>query len=258
LANRRLEYANTKGMIGPQLKGCAQNNPLFRMARISLPITLETHEGSIFQICDSAGVRGKEANEVYHSLDAVRVWRDRFEHLHGDFLGCIHCSNPDDPPDLVLNFSNEVVEAEHTRLEPAHYGWMGDLQRKECPDQCIFVPSVSLVPQTRTELLADMLLPEKVALDTRSELHESLRFCLGVMRKKIEIRAGGLLVIQVNPLMFGYLKPMAELVHSLLSPQPNLIRGWTILLHCRRGSVESYLIAPNEKLQCRTNERPPL
>jgi hypothetical protein len=228
------------------------------MARISLPITLETHEGAIFQICDSAGVRGKEANEVYYSLDAVRVWRDRFEYLYGDFLGCVHCSNPDDPPDLVLNFSNEVVEVEHTRLEPAHHGWMKDLQSRDCPDQCIFVPSVSWAPQTRVELLAEMLLPQEVALDARSELNESVQFCLGVIRKKIEIREGGLLVIQVDPPMSGDLKPMAELVHSSLSPQSDLIRGWTILLHGRRDFVESYLIAPHEELQCRTNDRPPL
>ncbi len=79
------------------------------MASTPLQIDFETPESSIFSNCDAAGLKWKEAEEVYHSLDAVRFWRDRFEKQFGKLFNCVHHSNPDDPPDLILNFATAPV-----------------------------------------------------------------------------------------------------------------------------------------------------
>lgn len=226
------------------------------MAKTPLTITLDTPEGSIFPICNAAGLKAKEANEVYHSIDAVRVWRDRFEALYGELLHCVHHSNPDDPPDLTCIFRAAAVGVEHTRLEPSHYGWMNALHQQECPDQCITVPSITSRPKGRAELLSTMLSPGGDWSDVETDTNEWQRHCLSLISKKIKDRPAGVLVIQDVSLNAGsQLRPIVEAIHAILSPQPDSIRGWTILLHSRGSSVQfnSYLIAPRENLQTRSS-----
>ena len=224
------------------------------MANTPLNISLDTPEDSIFPICDTVGLGGKEANEVYHSLDAVRVWRDRFEHLHGELLHCVHHSNPDDPPDLTLMFRDGSVEVEHTRLEPFPYGWMKALHREECPDECVTEPSITAQPKTRRDLLSTMLSLDGAWSDVQTDTDEWYRYCLALIRKKIEPRPAGILVIQDVSLGFeSQLRPIAESIHRTLSPRPNLIRDWTILLHSRSNPIQfnSYLIVAHQVLQHR-------
>jgi len=227
------------------------------VAHTRLQINFETPEGSIFPICRDAGVTGDGANEVYHSLDAVRVWRDRFEKLFGEFRSCVHHSNPDDPPDLTFDFSGGPVEVEHTRLEPSHLGWTNALHSEVCPDQCITLPSISQQPRNRKELLEIMLVGGGDWSDVGADLSDWFRFLLGLIWKKIEHRSEGILVIQDHSLFFDdHLRPLAEAVHALLSPRPKLIQNCTILLHSRSNPIQfcSYLITGEEALQRRSDE----
>lgn len=224
------------------------------MAHTQLQIRFDTPERSIGHVCQTAGLNGKEANEVYHSMDALRAWKDRFETLYGDLENCIHHSNPDDPPDLTFRFSRVSVGVEHTRLQPSHLGWANALHHSECPDQCVTVPSISQQPKSRRELLDIMLNREGEWTDVVADMNEWFRYLVGHILKKIEHRSDGVLVIQ-NLSVFHelQLRPLAKAVHSLLSPRPDLIQNWTILLHSRANSVQfnSYLIVGGEELQRR-------
>ena len=227
------------------------------MAHTRLQINFETPENSIFPICRAQGVTDDGANEVYHSLDALRVWRDRFERLFGELNGCIHHSNPDDPPDLTFDFSGGPVEVEHTRLEPSHLGWTNALHSEVCRDQCITLPSISQQPRNRKELLEIMLLGGGNWSDVIADMSDWFRFLLELIRKKIEHHPEGVLVIQDLSLSFDdQLRPLAEAVHALLSPRPKMIQNWTILLHSRSNPIQfcSYLITGGEALQRRSNE----
>ena len=96
--------------------------------------------------------------------------------------------------------------------------------------------------------------------DFGSEMNEWLRFLIGRIRKKIEHRTDGVLVIQdVSVFHESQLHPLAEGVHACLAPRPNLIQNWTILLHSRKNSVQfnSYLIAGGEELQRRIQDVEP-
>lgn len=227
------------------------------MAQTRLQINFETPEDSIFSICRAKGVAGDGANEVYHSLDALRVWRARFENLLGELNACVHHSNPDDPPDLTFDFAGGPVEVEHTRLEPSHLGWTNALHNEVCPDQCITLPSISQQPSNRKELLEIMLLGRGDWSDAIADMSDWFKFLLGLIRKKIEHRPGGVLVIQDLSLYTDdQLRPLAEAVHALLSPRPKMIQNWTILLLSRRNPIQfcSYLITGGEALQRRSNE----
>src|SRR5258708_3606377 len=100
-------------MQGPRWQ--AKDGVLFlqsRMAIRTLNLNFDTPDDTIFGVCDAAGLKGDACNEVYHSLDALRVWRARFESLHGPFLKCEYHSNPDDPPDLTFRFSEASIPVE--------------------------------------------------------------------------------------------------------------------------------------------------
>lgn len=226
------------------------------MARTPLQINFDTAEDSIFPICRAAGVEGKEANEVYHSWDALRLWRDLFESRLGALSECIHHSNPDDPPDLTFAFDHGHLEVEHTRLEPSHFGWAHALHHRKCPDQCITLPSISQQPKNQGDLLSVMLTLGGDWSDVESEMNDWFRFLINLIRKKIEHRSGGVLVIQDVSLNFeSQLRPLAEAVHTLLSPRRGLIQDWKILLHSRSNSIQylSYLITAGEGLRSRSN-----
>ncbi len=230
-----------------------ERHPNF-MPKTPLQINLETLTESVASICITAGLKGKELGEVHHSLDAVRAWRDRFECLHGNLEGCIHHSNPDDPPDLTLCFGAAYLEVEHTRLTPPVHGWVDALRRKECSNQTITVPSITFQPKNRQDLLSAMLARGGGWSDASADFKEWLRYTLGVIQKKIENRSTGILVSQDTSLIFeGQLTPIAEVVHGLLSPRSDLLQNWTILIHSRSNSLQflSYLIAANEELQIR-------
>jgi len=221
------------------------------MPHTQLQIRFDTPDSSIGQICQTAGLSGKEANEVYHSMDALRAWKERFEALYGDLESCVHHSNPDDPPDLTFHFSRLSVGVEHTRLEPSHLGWTNALHHGECSDQCVAIPSITQRPRSRKELMDLMLIPGSDSTDLVTDMNEWLRYLIELIRKKIEHRPEGVLVIQdVSVLYESQLRPLAEAVHALLSPHPNLIQNWTILLHSRPNPVEfnSYLITGGEEL----------
>ena len=227
------------------------------MARTLLQINFETPKSSIFQICRAEGVTDDEANEVYHSLDALCVWRVRFENLFGELHACVHHSNPDDPPDLTFDFSGVSVEVEHTRLEPSHLGWANALHNEVCPDQCITLPSISQHPRDRKELSEIMLLGGGVWSDVIADMNNWIEFLQDLIRKKIEHRPTGVLVIQDLSLFSDdQLRPLAEAVHAHLYQRPNLIQNWTIILHSRSNSIQfcSYLITGSEALQRRSNE----
>jgi len=221
------------------------------MPIVPLGLNLDTPEDQIFGVCDDAGLKGKEANEVYHSLDAIRGWRQRFETLHGRLLGCDHHSNPDDPPDLTFRFRDKAVPVEHTRLQPSQYGWMDALHHKEYPKQCITVPPITCLPTGKSDLVASMFAMDAEWSDVQCDLNEWFRFCMALVRKKIEHKPGGILIIQDTSLVFdNQLRPIAEAAHAFLSPRPGRIKDWTIILHSRSNPIQfnSYLIAPAEEL----------
>lgn len=224
------------------------------MPKTALQINFETAQESIFSICAAANLKGKECNEVYHSLDAIRTWRDRFEGLYGNLIRCVQHSNPDDPPDLTLYFASADVEVEHTRLEPSMYGWVDALHRRECPNQSITVPSITFQPKNRQDLLGAMLSRRDGWSDASADFKAWWQYILGVIRKKTENRPKGLLIIQDTSLIFeDQLEPIAVAIHSLLSPRSDLIKNWTILIHSRSNPHQllSYLIAANQELQIR-------
>ena len=102
-----------------------------------------------------------------------------------------------------------------------------------------------------------MLTREGDWTDVVTDLSEWFRFLIGQIRRKIEHRTDGVLVIQdVSVFNESQLQPLAVGVHALLSPRPNLIQNWTILLHSRANPVQfnSYLIAGGEELLRRIQE----
>lgn len=224
------------------------------MPKTELPITFETPQKSIPSICAAANLKGKEINEVYHSLDAIHTWRDRFEQQYGTLARCVHHSNPDDPPDLTLCFAAVDLEVEHTRLEPSMLGWVDALHRKECPNQAITVPSITFQPKDRKDLLNVMLSRGGAWSEASADFQKWCQYVLGVIHKKTESRSTGLLVIQDTSLIFeDQLGPIADAVHTLASQKPELIQNWTILIHSRSNPVQSlsFLITANEELLVR-------
>lgn len=222
------------------------------MPKTELPINFETPQESIFTICDAAGLKGKECNEVYHCLDAIRTWRGRFERLYGTLVRCVHNSNPDDPPDLTLNFTTADIEVEHTRLEPPILGWVEALHRRECSNQSITVPSITFWPDSRHHLMSVMLSPHGSWSDISADSQAWWHYILSVVCKKTENRPTGLLIIQNNNLVRpGEINPFAEAMHSLLTTNRDMIQDWTILIHTSRGTDQfiSHLITANEELQ---------
>lgn len=225
------------------------------MAHTRLQIRFDTVKHSVFQICKEAGVKGKGANEVFHSWDALRCWKDRFEGRFGFLSECIHHSNPDDPPDLTFVFENGQIEVEHTRLEPSHIGWANALHRRVCPDKCITVPSISYRPKNQRDLLSTMLSPGSSWTNEDAEMSEWFLFLENLILKKFKDRAGGVLVIQ-NGLTFleAEIRFLAEAIHARLSSIHGLIQDWTVLLHTQRNSIQfiSCLITGAEDLQVRS------
>ncbi len=235
---------------------CRNPQKLHRVARTPLKISFDTLEHSIFQICSDRGVEGKQANEVYHSWDALRIWKDRFESRFGTLLECIHHSNPDDPPDVNFIFEHGQLNVEHTRLEPSHFGWARALHEENCPDQFIKLPSISHQPKNQEDMLSIMLERGGGWSEFQSEMNDWFRFLISLIHKKIQHRSSGILVVEDVSLTFEFqLRPLAEATHAHLSARPDEIRDWTILLHSRSNGRRylSYLITAGEKIQSRSN-----
>jgi hypothetical protein len=221
------------------------------MAIRTVNVNFDTPERDIFAVCDNARLKGKESNEVYQSLDALRVWRNRFESRQGKLLQCDHHSNPDDPPDLTLHFDGGVLPVEHTRLEPYPYGKMRAIHDKEFPDRCISVPAISNPPADRESLVHEMMSFEREWPSVEDELNEWRRICISVIQRKIGRRGEGTLVIQDTSLLFrDSVRQIAKAIHSAFSTRSALIKGWTIIFHSRwnRQTFYSALVAEREDL----------
>ncbi len=224
------------------------------MPKTELLINFETPLESIFAICDAAGLKGKECNEVFHSIDAVRSWRDGFEKLYGALVRCVHHSNPDDPPDLTLHFASAEVGVEHTRLEPPMYGRVKALRRQEYGNQSIKIPSITFQPQTRQDLLNEMSPRNRNWSESRTDFEAWCEYLLGVIVKKTAKHQSGILVIQDSSLHSeSVLEPIVTAIHNTVSSRLHLIKDWKIVIHSRSNQAQfvSYLIVYGEELEIR-------
>lgn len=230
------------------------NVELTFMPKTELLINFETPQESIFAICDAARLKGKECNEVFHSIDALRTWRDRFEKLYGSLVRCVHHSNPDDPPDLTLHFASAEVGVEHTRLEPPLYGRVKALRRQEYGKQSIKIPSITFQPQSRQDLLNEMSPRNRNWSESRTDFEAWCEYLLEVIVKKVAKHQSGILVIQDSSLHSeSVLQPIVTAIHPAMSPRSNLIKDWTTVIHSRSNPAQfvSYLIASGEELEIR-------
>jgi hypothetical protein len=218
------------------------------MALIPLNVSFETSQKAAFLICKEAGVTKKGTGEVLYSLEALQAWKDYFMELYGDLEGVTCHTNPDDPPDITLNFSNGgKLGVEHTRLEPHPYGWMNDLHNKLCPNCCITEPSILFRPENQADLLSEMLRPKDDWIDFRTENTEWVSYLNKLLVRKVKFDSEGILVIQDNTLFFGdRLTLIANAIHEFLSNHPEI--RWRVILHSRSNPSEfiSHLISFRE------------
>jgi hypothetical protein len=110
---------------------------------------------SVDQLKDSiskADLTGKEALEVYYGFHALKAWRSEFEETNGGLQSMLHHSNPDDPPDLVFQFSDRELCAELTVIEPHPYGQARALQREKFPNEPVTIPPLSGTYESKQDI----------------------------------------------------------------------------------------------------------
>jgi hypothetical protein len=120
------------------------------MAITALPLKYDADLEEIFQITKAAGLQKQSRLEVVQCWDMIQIWQTWISEKFGQITTVRHRSQPDDPPDLELLFSDRIVGMEHTRLQPKHLGQAAALMRKS--GQGGFIPSISCPPKNFDEM----------------------------------------------------------------------------------------------------------
>jgi hypothetical protein len=231
--------------------GIAQINV---MAITHLHLTLEHDDNAIMAELRISGINGKGQNEIFHTLDALRIWKDWLESRFGSLINIDHHSNPDDPPDVQLHFEKRDVSLEHTELKPHPYGMVDAIHHHECPDQCITVPSLSNKPKTRSEITNAMFaFNEDAWADWATENEEWLGELKSLVDRKVRKHEPGILLVQDTALLMpSDVKHLAVNFQREMQTQATSgLDRCTILLHSRLNSVQyaSFLFKKGETLQ---------
>jgi hypothetical protein len=230
------------------------------MAITHLHLTLEHDDNAIIAELRSAEIDGKGQNEVFHTLDALKVWKDWFNSNYGPLTSIDHHSNPDDPPDMELHFVKGHVPLEHTELKPHPFGMVDAIHHRECPDQCVTVPSLSKKPKTRKEITDSMFSLEADAwADSVDERNEWLSEFKALVRRKMRKQKTGILLVQDTALRMP--SDVRELAISFQQevqlPAMSDLGQLIILLHSRLNIVQhvSFLFQRGTDLQERSKLR---
>ena len=62
----------------------------------------------------------RELCELMDAFAILDIWQSLFHSSHGQLQSLVHCSNPDDPPDVIAQFARGDLGIEHTIIEPSH------------------------------------------------------------------------------------------------------------------------------------------
>ena len=226
------------------------------MAITPLAVTLSQEESAVIALLRSSEIDGKGCNEVFHALDALRVWKDWFEDKYGQLTRIDQRSNPDDPPDMDLVLEKTIVPLEHTELKPHPFGMVDDIHHKEYPDQCITLPALSKNPKTRPEITNAMFSYDAPWASSHEEDQAWLSALKVLIARKLRKQGAGILLVQDTALR------MSEDVRNLaLGLQAEMGRtdapflgDCTVLLHSRLNSVQfmSFLFQRGQDLQQRS------
>lgn len=114
----------------------------------------------------------------------------------GRLLRVDHHSPPDDPPDLTLHFTNEVVALEHTLLKPYPLGWANAIRRSNVEDTGGFVPPIVPRSWTREELVDVVLGIKPVWTGVADTYDATLTALVAAIAGKVgRLPTGGIIVV---------------------------------------------------------------
>jgi hypothetical protein len=113
------------------------------MAKTHIELDFSFCRDQLKERISSGNLTPKEGLEVYYGFHALKAWRWEFEETNGRLESMVHHSNPDDPPDLVFQFSEQSLSAELTAIEPHPYGQARALRREKFPNQLTTIPPLS-------------------------------------------------------------------------------------------------------------------
>jgi|GEM_PF-5252109 len=90
------------------------------------------------------GWQAKEMKEVYQFTHAISPWVSVLNSWYGDIKSMEHLSNPDDPPDIMIQCEKCVVGFEITEMTPQGIGKFNNSTIKKIdPTVCTVVPNLS-------------------------------------------------------------------------------------------------------------------
>ena len=223
------------------------------MAVTEINLDLDSSEEAIIEYLRSSPLAGKCQNEVYHTLDALKVWKDWFQARYGRLIQIKHHSNPDDPPDLEIVFEMAILGWEHTQLKPHPYGMVDDIKNKYFQDQCITIPSLSARPNSRSEIIDSMFVGNDdawapVIEEQKAWLNELISL---VGRKISKSDCGILLVHDTSLLIAGDVENLASGLDQIIQQPSDLcIKNWIVILHSRMNHLQysSFIIQPGKPM----------
>ena len=123
------------------------------------------------------------ALEVYHCLDALRIWDDVFRPMYGELLSLMHRFDGDDPPDVDAVFEHGIVSMEHTCIEPEN---RRKAQTLISPDQIsLVIPAANKVKSAKGILKASNPWGQSVFNDAIAEAYANFNIITNAIRKKM-------------------------------------------------------------------------
>lgn len=93
------------------------------------PSTLDTPEQELLTSAASQ-LDDQGFLEYCAAVHFLMIWPDIFREIHGELTVISHCTNPDDPPDIIAHFEQGDVPIEVTDINPGHIHQNNKLHRQ--------------------------------------------------------------------------------------------------------------------------------
>jgi len=97
--------------------------------------------------------------EYVAAVHFTTIWHDILGEAHGELKALSHCTNPDDPPDIIAHFDQRDLNIEVTNVDPAHVHQCDRLHRKVGRNAGRSEIPLSKAPRDAEEARAIMYIP---------------------------------------------------------------------------------------------------
>lgn len=200
-------------------------------------------------------LKSKEVTEIYEAFDVLRVWQDHLRPNYGELQSLVHFSNPDDPPDVLAQFSSGELSIEHTEIEPPHIKQSDVIHRDE--RDWAWKNSMPLSGQyTSAQQREIMWTPGHSGVWETHEANLKTRCRLivsAIEKKMVKFPPGGMLILKGNvgcdqdP--FGWELEMIKQAFNHVR-QANEASKWVFVIHNRQPPFQlfSALSSPSKEL----------